>query len=150
MSIVDTLLADSEFLHSIVTSNLGDRNHLTFAYLYYRANKDVLAAVLSQLYNLSEPEREKVDPWPNDMAWTQSHYPLAAAVISDVAWEDYTHDYSGSAPITDDDINMLLRALRIAAKSPAIHTTEVKLLMSPVALVYRSINATAAWATLTS
>jgi hypothetical protein len=149
MSIVDTLLKDSEFLFSAVTQHPGDRGHLKFAYLYFRANKDVIADVLQKLYALPEVERKNVDPYPNDRAWTGGHYELAGAVISDSAWEDFTHDHSGGPPVTDDDINMLIRALRIAAKSAAVHTTEVLLLMSPVAQVYQSLRTGSGWDVLT-
>jgi hypothetical protein len=151
VTIVKQLLADTWFIfeRTVESQNPSSEKHditehLFFGLMYFYVNQFVIGEILDALYGLPEPVRKAHDPYPNDRAWSNEHRGAAAVVISTLAWRNYSITGAFDCPITDDDINMLVRALRIAESAP-IKLRHRHLLMSPAGEFYKVLRGSAVW-----
>lgn len=146
ISIFEALHKDVEFLFR-KTEEHDDEDlleHLYFAVAYFYANHSVIGATLDALFALPEAEREKYDPYPQDLAWMNSEKGAGYVAISQGGWKNISLAGVADCPISNDDINMLIRALRIAERAP-IKIPFRHLLLSPVENFYETLRAGDAW-----
>ena len=144
-SIVTSLLNDVQFIFERTVASYHEEQsaHLFFALVYFYANRNVITEVLNALSAIPVAARRTSDPHPNDHAWQDSGIDAAEVVISPVAWRNYTAG-AVECPIDEDDINMLIRVLRIAERAP-IRLKERHLLMSPLQHFYEVLQQSTAW-----
>jgi hypothetical protein len=153
MSVLETLLSDVSFMfqRTVASYNEDENEHLFFAVMYFYANRNLIEAVLDALFALPEAERKAHDPYPNDGAWRNSEKGAGYVVVSPVAWESYSAGVV-KCPIEPDDINMLIRAIRIAVNALAMNASfkviHRHLFMSPVEQFYNALRQSDAWHTI--
>jgi hypothetical protein len=124
IKVKEQLLEDVEFLFGATESHSDDSEaHLLFAVTYFYANRDILKAINDALFALSEEDRKKYDPYPNDEAWEDRG--AIEAVISPKVFYAYF-----VTPLEPDAINMVRRVLRIAVNAPIL-PRYLHLLLSP-------------------
>lgn len=146
ITIFEALLRDVQFLFRKTEESDGEDllDHLYFAVIYLYANRSVIAATLDALYTLPEAERKAYDPHQQDLMWMDSEKGGAYVAISQKGWSNVSLAGVADCPISNDDINMLIRALRIAERAP-IKIPFRHLLLSPIDHFYETLKAGDAW-----
>jgi hypothetical protein len=145
ITIFEALHNDVQFLHSKTENDRGELlEHLFFAVAYFYANHSAIAATLDALFALPEEKRKEYDPYPHDRAWMNSEKNSGYVAISQRGWRNVSGGGVADCPISNDNINMLIRALRIAERAP-IKIPFRHLLLSPVEHFYETLRAGDAW-----